>query len=111
MKRCLVFCVAVGALAFPAFAQAPIATTGELLHGWQARKVVRANAALNFRPDFRIERVRRVDASEVRVCWSEPGYLTAAEGRDHGCDVVSLRGREFWLFDDSVMGAGWKRWL
>jgi hypothetical protein len=97
----------LAALLFPATATAP---TGVRVEFWQAKRIVRANAALQRRPGFRVERVRRIDRTTVRVCWSEPGYLLPMDGRDVGCDVVRLRGREFWVFDDST-GGGWLRWL
>ena len=54
-----------------------------------------------------IESARRVNRFTVRVCWSEPGYLSPLDGRDHGCDFVQLRDRTFWLRDGSVWdGAG-----
>jgi hypothetical protein len=71
---------------------------------------VRSHARDQWRPDFRIEKVRRIDGQKIRVCWSEPGYLSPAEGRDYGCDVVELRGRQWWLKDDST-GGTWMRWL
>jgi hypothetical protein len=94
----------------PAEAAGPIATTGEVtLHVWQAKRLVGWNAREGYRPDFRIESARRVDARTVRVCWSEPGYLAPEDGRDYGCDMVQLRGRQWWLRDGSLNT--WRRRL
>jgi hypothetical protein len=96
-----------GVLRLPAPAVAPVHVLGE----WQASRVARSHAALMRRPGFRVERLERLSSVRVRVCWSEPGYLSPIDGRDRGCDIVELRGGQWWLFDDSVLGAGWVRWL
>jgi hypothetical protein len=91
-------------------ADGPTANTGEVIQFWQAKRIVRANAAILQRPDFRITQVARVNGLTVKVCWSEPGYVEPDQGRDYGCDIVQKRGREWWLRDDST-GGGWLRWL
>jgi hypothetical protein len=106
-----VFIIAIlGLLTFPATALAPTPNP-TTLQFWQASRVVRSHAKLQHRPDFRVERRVRINRRTVRVCWSEPGYLTPADGRDYGCDIVQLRGREFWLKDDAVLNGYWLRWL
>lgn len=95
-------------LLLPATAEAP---TTQRLEAWQAKRIARSHAKLQDRPGFRVESIRRTDRYKVRVCWSEPGYLLPDDGRDFGCDRVELRGRQFWIYDDSVLGAGWVRWL
>lgn len=96
------------ALAFPAHAVAPVAPQ---LRFWQAKRVARAHGREQLRPDFRVESMRRLARSRVRVCWSEPGYLGPLDGRDYGCDVVERRRGQWWIRDDSVMSGIWVRWL
>lgn len=112
MRRTLLAACAVAVIA-PAFAPplAAVETARErpiVLREWQARWIVRAGAALEERPDFRIERTRQLGDRRVLVCWSEPGYLPPE--RDYGCDRVELRRRQFWRFDDSTVGE-WRRVL
>lgn len=88
------------------FANAP---SSEFVKYWQAKRVVKSRALIQGSAQFRIESVSRINNSTVKVCWSEEPYLPP--GRDVGCDKVQRRGTEWWLFDDSVLGAGWGRWL
>ena len=81
------------------------------LQVWQASRIVRSDAALEQRPDFRIESRRWVNPRTVRVCWSEPGYLSSDDGRDTACDLVQLRRGTFWLRDGSILTGRWIRWL
>lgn len=101
----------LAALAVPASALAPRSRAERSLQVWQASRIVRSHAALEERPDFRIESTRRMNRLTVRVCWSEPGYLSPADGRDAACDLVQLRGGSFWLRDGSIMEGRWIRWL
>jgi hypothetical protein len=109
--RLVVASTLIAALAILATAAASPAPSDPRLRVWQATRVVWSHAALQQRPDFRIESTRRVNRFTVRVCWSEPGHLSPLDGRDHGCDVVQLRDRAFWLRGSSVLGGRWIRWL
>lgn len=88
------------------------AAAGPVLPSSSAARVVRARAALQHRPDFRVESTARRSATRVRVCWSEPGYLSPDDGRDVGCDLVELRGcGQYWVRDASSVVPVWRRFL
>jgi 3'-phosphoadenosine 5'-phosphosulfate sulfotransferase len=82
------------------------------LERWQAMRVVKANARMQRRDELYIARTERLSPRRIRVCWRDPDDYIGLPGEvDVGCDRVELRGREFWLYDDSMLGLGWRRWL
>lgn len=118
MRRTLfaVCAVAVIAPAFwPPLASAPVEVAPGRdrveLKLWQASRVARANADLTNREAYRVRYMRRLSPARVLVCWRDEPYIEEPGEVDIGCDRVELRGREFWLYDDSILGLGWRRWL
>jgi hypothetical protein len=82
------------------------------LKRWQAIKVARANAELTNREAYRVRYTVRLSRTKIKVCWRDAPYLEGPGEHDIGCDWVELRrGREFWLFDDSILGLVPRRWL
>lgn len=79
---------------------------------WQASRIARSRAHLMGRHTYHVIKMKRLNPVKIAVYWRErEGYLGLRGGSDFGRDVVERRGYELWFYDDSLLGAGWSRWL